>query len=403
MEYSFKAKDNYSVYASSILSTQDRKIMSVLYLPIIGMDATILYFVLWSDLEGDSVMSKILRPFSRLSNLLDISISKLNKACDHLEAVGLIQRYVKDNHFILVLKSPKSANAFFNHDIFRAMLKEKVGEEEYGRSKMYFAYKPSIPAGYINASKTFSDVYEYPNATKPEQNDLVERSEGKPELNYNFEQLYSGLGNVSKFAFTDKIKEAIGNIMYVYNISIVDMRSIILKAYNFKNMSIDVDKIRFFASTYYPNNKPLIKEKKNKDVKYSGAKDIDEFINLCESCTPFEYLSKRDGNSPVGPDLQLLIELRNQFNLPSSVLNVIIEFALQKNDNILPKQYVLKLASSLQRSKINNAYDAITKLKFPQFNKDIKVNVNKEKENIKVDADEENIDDLLAQIERGDF
>ena len=47
MEYNFKAKDNYSVYASSILSTQDRKIMTVLYLPIIGIEATSLYFVLW--------------------------------------------------------------------------------------------------------------------------------------------------------------------------------------------------------------------------------------------------------------------------------------------------------------------------------------------------------------------
>ena len=401
MEYNFKVKDNYSVYASSILSTQDRKIMSVLYLPIIGIDATILYFVLWSDLEGDSVMSKILRPFSRLTNLLDVSITKLNKACDKLEAVGLIHKYVKENHFILVLKSPKSANAFFNNDIFRSMLKEKVGEEEYGRSKMYFAYKPSIPQGYMDVSKTFSDVFEYPNATKPESNDLVERSEGKPELNYNFEQLYSGLANISRFAFTDKVKEAIGNIMYVYNISIVDMRGIILKSYNYQDMSIDVEKIRFYASTYYPNNKPLIKEKK-KEVKYSGAKDIDEFIKLCESYTPFEYLSKRDGVNPVGPDLQLLIELRNQFTLPSSVINVIIEFALQKNDNILPKQYVLKLASSLQRNKISNAYDAITKLKFPQFNKDIKVNVKKEEKLIDND-DNESIDDLLAQIERGDF
>ena len=348
-------------------------------------------------------MSKILRPFSRLTATLDITITKLNKACNVLEAMGLIQKYVKDNQYILVLKSPKSANAFFKYDVFTTMLKNKIGEEEFGRSKMYFAYKPSIPSGYINASKNFNEVFSFPENIKKESNtELVERSEGKPDLNYNFEQLYSGLANVSRFAFTDKVKEAIGNIMYCYNISIVDMRSIILKAYNFKNMDIDIDKIRYYASVYYPSNNKPISEKTGGEAKYTGAKDIDELISSCENNTPFEYLEKRDGRAPFGPDMQLLIELRNKFDLPDSVINVIIEYTLRKNDNILPKAYVLKLASSLQRNKVDNAYDAITKLKFPNFNAK---QVNKPTTIEKEPQAEElgNIDELIAQLERGDF
>ena len=407
MEYNFQSKDNYTVFASSILSTQDRKIMSVLYLPLIGTEALALYFVLWADLEGDSVMSKILRPFSRLTSSLDISISHINKACNRLEGLGLLQRYVKDHHYVLVLKSPKSASAFFKHDVLRTMLKDRIGEEEYDRSRMYFAYKPRIPSGYVNVSKRFQDVYDYPDEVSSKDNtELVERSEAKIELNYNFDQLYEGLVNVSKYAFNDKVKEAIGNIMYCYNISIVDMRSIIMKAYNVKDLTVDIDKIRRIAENSYNSNKKEIKVKKEVQVKpkFTGDESIDALINLFETKTVFEFLEYRDGIRPTGPDLDLLIELRSKYNLNDAVLNVIIDYCLKRNDNRLTRAYVLKVASSLQRSKVNTAYDAMMKLNYPNASSVVSTPSKEINESaVNISESDEDVDALIASIERGEF
>ncbi|MDY4788823.1 MAG: DnaD domain protein [Bacilli bacterium] len=403
MEYVFTDKDNYIVYANSILSTHDRKIMATLYLPLIGVNAFSLYFVLWSDLEGDSAMSKIKRPVTRLDSMLNMSLIDITKACYKLEALGLLQRYKNEGDYILILKSPKSANAFFRNDLLFSMLKDRIGEVEFERSKLYFSYKPKLPSGYINVSKQFCEIYEYPNDyDDSEKQDLVERSEGKIELNYDFDQLYSGLVNVSKFAFTDKVKETIGNIMYYYNISIVDMRGIIMKAYNFSDLSIDCDRIRYIAETFYKENRRKLNVKSEQNTannKVSGNDDIDAFIEFCNTHTVFQFLEAKDGVKPSGPDLNLLIELKNNYNLSDAVLNVIIDYCLKRNNNRLTRSYVLKIASSLNRSKIDNVYDAMMALKYPNM-------INK-KENIKIEQEDETIDDqdileIIKKLDRGE-
>lgn len=404
MEYVFTDKDNYIVYANSILSTHDRKIMATLYLPLIGVNAFSLYFVLWSDLEGDSAMSKIKRPVTRLDSMLNMSLIDITKACYKLEALGLLQRYKNEGDYILILKSPKSANAFFRNDLLFSMLKDRIGEIEFERSKLYFSYKPKLPSGYINVSKQFREIYEYPNDyDDSEKQDLVERSEGKIELNYDFDQLYSGLVNVSKFAFTDKVKETIGNIMYYYNISIVDMRGIIMKAYNFNDLSIDCDRIRYIAETFYKENRRKLNVKSEQNTvnnKVSGNDDIDAFIEFCNTHTVFQFLEAKDGVKPSGPDLNLLIELKNNYNLSDAVLNVIIDYCLKRNNNRLTRSYVLKIASSLNRSKIDNVYDAMMALKYPNIS--FEKNKEEKSKNEQI-VNNDNLQDILDKLDRGEI
>lgn len=53
----FLPADSYVVINKTILHDEDRKIITSLYLPVIGMDAVMLYFLLWSDLDSSSIVS----------------------------------------------------------------------------------------------------------------------------------------------------------------------------------------------------------------------------------------------------------------------------------------------------------------------------------------------------------
>lgn len=49
--YNILPADTYIVINKSIINNEDRKILNMLYQPIIGPYPVMLYFSLWSDLE----------------------------------------------------------------------------------------------------------------------------------------------------------------------------------------------------------------------------------------------------------------------------------------------------------------------------------------------------------------
>ena len=67
----------------TILHNEDRKIITSLYLPIIGTDAVMLYFTLWADLDNSEILSS---EFShqKLVSSLRITINELQTSFDKL-------------------------------------------------------------------------------------------------------------------------------------------------------------------------------------------------------------------------------------------------------------------------------------------------------------------------------
>ena len=52
--------DTYTVLNKSIIHTEDRKLLNMLYLPIIGPLPVMLYFSLWSDLDKMEIISEVI-------------------------------------------------------------------------------------------------------------------------------------------------------------------------------------------------------------------------------------------------------------------------------------------------------------------------------------------------------
>ena len=102
-KYNLVPADTYVVVNKTILHNEDRKIITSLYLPIIGTDAVMLYFTLWADLDNSEILSS---EFShqKLVSSLRITINELQTSFDKLEAIGLI-KHKSPEHQILFLKA----------------------------------------------------------------------------------------------------------------------------------------------------------------------------------------------------------------------------------------------------------------------------------------------------------
>ena len=105
-------------------------------------------------------------------------------------------------------------------------------------------------------------------------------------------------------------------------------------------------------------------KKNTKKQLISSDSDIANKINLMESVSPKQFLSYlQNGTSPASSDLIIIEGISKKFNLPNSVINVLIAYVLETNNNILTKAYAEKIAASLAREGITSAYDAMNYFK----------------------------------------
>ena len=102
--------DTYTVINKTILKEQDRKLITMLYQPIIGHIATSLYFTLIDDLDKRELMSEDLT-HHHLMSTMQLKLDKIVIARQKLEGVGLLKTYYKKDHihnFVYLIYSPMS-------------------------------------------------------------------------------------------------------------------------------------------------------------------------------------------------------------------------------------------------------------------------------------------------------
>ncbi len=99
------AIDRYIVKSSSVLQELDRKIITLLYQPLIGTKGFSLYMTLWGELEQNRLWGEESTHHSLMtlmqSNLRDIYHERLK-----LEGLGLLKTFVKE--------TDESKNTFMN-------------------------------------------------------------------------------------------------------------------------------------------------------------------------------------------------------------------------------------------------------------------------------------------------
>ena len=111
--------DTYIVVNKTILNDQDRKLLSMLYQPIIGSVATNLYFSLWSNLDRNEIISTEYTHHYLMANM-QLNLDEIIEARERLEGIGLLKVFFQEgniNRYIYELYSPVSSYEFFNNPI----------------------------------------------------------------------------------------------------------------------------------------------------------------------------------------------------------------------------------------------------------------------------------------------
>ena len=365
--------DNYVVINKTSLNENDRKILTMLYQPIIGSTPISLYFTLWSDLDKASVMSRELA-HHHLMTSMKLKLDEIVSARKRLEAIGLLKTYVKEdsvNSFVYELYSPLSEYDFFNHPILSVVLYNNIDNKEFERLTAYFKSPKINLKEYSDITASFNDVFDIKPLDKAEVfiEDIRNKEVGEVNIksNFDFDLLTESLGrSITSKTLTKEVKDLISKLSLVYNIDVTHMTNILRNVINESGI-IKKEELRRKTKEYYQfetNGKlPSLVTKTQPDAlceTYNDNSKKTKIIYQFETISPYDFLmSKYNGSVPTNRDLKLLEILSIDYELNPGVINVLVDYVLRISNQKLSKEYVEAIAGVWKRLKVKRVAEAM--------------------------------------------
>ncbi len=372
--YTLMPADTYVVINKTVLHNEDRKIITNLYLPVIGIEAVMLYFSLWSDLDTSEIVS---RDFShqKLISSLRMTVSEIERAREKLEAIGLVKTLVKKgnvNNYIYQMYSPVSASEFLSHPILNIVLYSNIGKKEYDNLVKSYKMPRFNTSNYVDITKNFNDVFESVSLTSYDLSleDIRKYNKLKLNINSNFDfdfLINSMPKNIdTSRVFTREIKELIISLSFIYDIDVIRMSNIIKGCFNDRG-TINKEELRKSARNYYQIDNggilPTIVDNSQPEYLRKPIGDTSNrarMIYTFETISPKELLIKKNnGADPTKRDLKLAEDLLIDYKLKPGVVNVLIDYILNTNNNKLTRGLTETIAGEWQRLKIETVEEAM--------------------------------------------
>ncbi len=369
--------DTYVVVNKSIINNEDRKILNMLYLPIVGPLPIMLYFSLWSDLDKSEIVSEEYTHHHLVTNM-HLSLDEIVETRRKLEAIGLLKTFYKEenndtNSYIYQLYSPIPAHDFFIHPILNIVLYNNVGKKEYDKLVNYFKMPRINTSPYQDVTASFSDVFtSVPLTSYDVINDNIRKyNKLKLNINTNFDFNFL-IDSLPKYLDKEKlltkdVKELIIQLSFLYDLDVVKMQDIIPTCLNEKG-TINKEELRKTCRNYYQfdNHGLLPSVVYNSQPEYlkNPAGDNSKrakMIYTFETVSPYELLkSKNNGIEPTQRDLKLAEDLIINYGLKPGVVNVLLDYILKTNNNKLTRSLAETIAGQWQRKQITTVEEAMS-------------------------------------------
>lgn len=380
MGVSLKPNTTFDLSPIQMMTSEEIQVLTLLYQPIIGPQAVSLFTTL-----NTLALKKQEQSLTHhlLLQLLNTNIEEFLEWRYKLEAVGLVSVYITEesHHITYVLKRPMKARAFFSDGIINVFLNLKVGNVDYQALKQFFI-EDAFKAEGKNVSKPFNEVFDTTVLLRNSQTlqasplpvSEMKREGVELEKAFNEELLFALLKQfgLDDQILSDKLLDQINKIAFLYKLDESELARLIFDALDSDGF-VNLEVFRKQAKQYFQflnKGKPIEvvevsqvnQETMISEVNAASAKEKQLLIHLSQH--PLSFLKfKQHQKEPVPADRQLVEWLVVDQQMPSGVVNVLIDYVLNISDGRLPKQLVEKIAGEWQRKEIDNTEKAIAQVK----------------------------------------
>lgn len=377
-------QDIYTVENCSVLTSYDRKILSALYQPIIGIEAVTLYTTLWSEEHLNQARPQANR-LLRICKLMRLPINKLVHQFDLLEAIGLIKVYYQKNNdfdaYHFKIYSPPKADDFFKNPLLVSMLLDVLEDDDFHRTKMQFVVNKFDLSKYQEITKKYTEVFTNVLIERIDhQDDYAKYEYASISSDFDFKLLEDLIRNnqLSPYILNKEVRNKIEMSILAYDLSSVEIMDMVIDCVKEDNFIKYID-----LSEFDELCRIKTQVKKYKDpferihLKDSNATTIYEKYSVVE------FLNKYYSNLKVTPEI--LSELENcmkKYNTINGVMNVILEYVVKKN-NYIKLSYLKSIVadwSSKNIDSVNKGLEIVNKIE-TNYQNNINKNVNNSQNN----------------------
>lgn len=357
------APKKLNIYSSFSLSSDDVSTLSLLYAPLIGSEAVMLYFGLQSLLERNNLKSEAYT-HREIYDLFGLSEKLFLKARYQLEGIGLLTSYQAGEELIYVICPPLSPKNFIKDATLGLYLSSKIGKDLSSKVFTHFKVEKIDKSKFSNVTKSFEEVYtsvinedigfarfQYllgrkPTSTIKINNKKFDFSEFQKLINMDF--LETGI--------TKQFQDQIIQISFVYAFDELQMANLYNESINRSGL-FDYRLLKKKANVLYSYlhhmdaPKLITKEEENID-----SVDLIEYL---DTTSPSEILSNIMPNFPPRY-LNIVEEIYANIDLPRGVLNCMIIKVLKEKSGELPAvAYFKKMSDTWIAHNIYSTSDAI--------------------------------------------
>ncbi|HBS10326.1 MAG TPA: hypothetical protein DEA28_01130 [Firmicutes bacterium] len=401
-------RSRYKIKTTTFINNSDyNEFLYTLYLPLIGYKAVFLYELL-INLVKYGIKEIYLDDLIKETTLSTQDFFFERKV---LESISLISFYKKsDLEYMIIINGIHSPKNFFNDDIFKGLLINRIGEDKVLSLMEHYKIDDDTTS-YKNISSSINDNFivdfDYNSLKVGEDIKLVSNNKAQIKDDFSDSIFFNYLkekSNINPSAITLEELKKIHNCGVIYDLNEKIMAQITIDSIDLEKKigeKVDISKVfdrakkEIVAAKHY--NKKIYK---NNNAIVSGNSDIAKDVQYYQTISPRALLRERqNGVEPVASDISIIDYLELNMDLPIPVINVIIDYTLKRLDNKLNRAYIEKVAASLKRKKCETALDAMEILYKKNDNKRnygsnvSNVNVTNNENFVKENNDEEVDDD----------
>jgi len=345
-----KNSSTFKLFMQSNLSNSDFKVLSLLYQPLLGLEAYALYTTFYQLSQQQKSMTH-----QMLFDLLNLKQTNFLTYRRKLEALSLLDSYQYEDTYIYKLKTPLTAKQFLADTVFGSYLQSEIGEKNTEiLIEMFKKEEPDV-SGYKQITKSFDALYEF------KQLNLLKVDHGLEGRQKN-----TGLLIDSKFEYdtfveylperlktsillNQKLRQTIEKIAYVYQFDVLDMVEVYKRASKGKQ-TVNYQILNFNAKQHFENKHKVIAvtEKANSEIEHISR------------ATPHEIIQKFAKLDQQGIALSTAFQLLERNQVDPGIVNVMLIFILKHKDGILPHiNYLEKVLNDWMNRGIQTTEDAI--------------------------------------------
>ena len=347
-----KNSSTFQIQSQSDLSAADFKVLALLYQPLMGLEGQALYTTFYQLINKTGRNTYTHQELFDLVNIKQVDFLKVR---NKLEALNLLTVYQKEDIYLYFMKAPLTAKQFLMDTVFGSYLQAEIGEKNLNLLTEMFRIDIPSTEGYENITKPFDALYEFKslsllNVSHPLQG-RVSNGGSHIKHQFNYESFVENLSERLKNSqlLTDKFREQINKISFVYQFDVSDMIAVYEGAAKNRQV-INFANLNLKAKQYYEQKHQLLTIKK---------KDLPT-PTLIGQASPQVIIQKYAKTDQQGIALSVATQLLETNSVEPGIINVILMLVLKHKDGILPNiNYMEKVLHDWLNKGVQTTEDAI--------------------------------------------